>query len=88
MTRHDPRYHSGLFVAAASLERGCTDGMGWPPCRCASCVVYYTGHRLGRQYGHDRAVEILTGRDEIANADLAAWYRLGQSVALAQCGAK
>lgn len=73
----DPRNYRGVFVASASLEWGCTNGMSWPQCRCAKCVIRYTGRRLAGQYGRDRALEILAGRDEAANADLAAWNRLG-----------
>lgn len=73
----DPRNHAGLFVAAASVERGCTHGMGWPPCRCAGCIVYFTGRLLTLHYGRERAVEILAGRDAAASDDLAAWNRLG-----------
>jgi len=75
----DPRNYRGIFVAAASLEWGCTNGMSWPQCRCAKCVVAFTGQRLARQYGRDRAVEILAGRDAASNADLAAWNLLGSS---------
>lgn len=73
----DPRNYRGIFVAGASREWGCADGISWPPCRCARCVIRYTGGRLVRRYGRDRTVEILAGRDAAASADLAAWNRLG-----------
>lgn len=79
MSRPDPRSHRGILVAAASREWGCVDGNVWPPCRCAKCVVTHTGRRLARQYGQERAVDILEGRDERSGADLAAWNRLGSS---------
>lgn len=77
MTSADPRNHAGFFVAAASREWGCVSGTTWPPCRCARCIIIYTGRPLAHHYGRERAVEILAGRDEAANADLAAWKALG-----------
>lgn len=77
MSAADPRNHAGIFVVAASTDWGCWAGVSWPPCRCARCVIVNTGRRLARQYGRERALEILEGRDERANADLAAWNRLG-----------
>ena len=64
----------------ASLRTNpCRHGLAWPPCRCERCFIRYTGRALLQHYGRDQAVKIINGEDQAANADLAAWNRLGSA---------